>query len=180
MAFVTTKRLLLLSARSVLNFYNKQRITPSSCALPSVSQVYNSTSGPILNGIKSNQLRSFHGEQQILENTPFGINSKARKLLDGLDTHIVPSKGDKHPLTVYSYKEVSEESTSTANGENGCANKRRPILLLHGRTWSSVPVYHLENRSIMKNFHECNLEPYAMDFRGFGGTPKDNSGIVSS
>jgi len=110
--------------------------------------------------------------------------------------------------------------------------KREPILMLHGRTWSSVPVYHLlggksegaestvrrrneeeedddddeeeegkkereerprrentnqrrrrrrssESRSLMERLYDAGLEPYCMDFRGFGGTPPDRTGRVT-
>ncbi|EED89507.1 hypothetical protein THAPSDRAFT_9135 [Thalassiosira pseudonana CCMP1335] len=65
--------------------------------------------------------------------------------------------------------------------------QRTPVLLLHGRTWSSVPVYHLvgggpqqqQSRSLIEALYNTNqIQPYAMDFRGFGGTPKDDSGFV--
>jgi pimeloyl-ACP methyl ester carboxylesterase len=75
----------------------------------------------------------------------------------------------------------------TVNGEDSKRNVR-PILLLHGRTWSSVPVYHLlggnnadsehESRSLMESLKQRGLQPYCMDFRGFGGTPKDGTGCV--
>lgn len=63
------------------------------------------------------------------------------------------------------------------------------LLMLHGRTWSSVPVYHLlggpensrkgnESRSLMEALSEKKLCVYCMDFRGFGGTPSDQSGCV--
>jgi len=112
--------------------------------------------------------------------TPLGRNGAA--LLDGLDVFSVPAVGDGHPLAVYGYKSADPEQF-----ENNSA--LRPILLLHGRTWSSVPVYHLlggpihekngdESRSLMEALYQAGLQPYCMDFRGFGGTPKDESGYV--
>ena len=53
--------------------------------------------------------------------TPFASNPEAARLLDGLDVHSIPADGDGHLLTVY----------SKAGGEM----KKRPIVLLHGRTW---------------------------------------------
>eukprot|EP00815_Leptocylindrus_aporus_P007663 CAMPEP_0116072714 /NCGR_PEP_ID=MMETSP0322-20121206/14721_1 /TAXON_ID=163516 /ORGANISM="Leptocylindrus danicus var. apora, Strain B651" /LENGTH=397 /DNA_ID=CAMNT_0003561669 /DNA_START=114 /DNA_END=1307 /DNA_ORIENTATION=- len=96
--------------------------------------------------------------------TPFASNPEAARLLDGLDVHSIPADGDGHLLTVYS--KAGEEM------------KKRPIVLLHGRTWSSVPVYHLSDRSIMEAFRAADLEPYAIDFRGFGGTARDITGKV--
>jgi pimeloyl-ACP methyl ester carboxylesterase len=110
-------------------------------------------------------------------------------LLDGLDVYTVPALEDHHPLSVYGL-----DSLDPAGGGGG-GSKRFPVLLLHGRTWSSVPVYHLlggdlsknplvqgeevhESRSLMENLYKMGLQPYAMDFRGFGGTPKDETGYV--
>ena len=108
---------------------------------------------------------------KCLEGTSLGENPVAQKLLEGLTVHTVPANGDEHPLAVYSYANSNETGSN-----NDFCNERRPILLLHGRTWSSVPVYHLKNRSIMESFYEMGLEPYAVDFRGFGGTLKDKTG----
>lgn len=109
-------------------------------------------------------------------------------LLKGLEINTVPAEDDGHPLAVYSIASNNDKDTNK--------QKRRPVLLLHGRTWSSVPVYHLaggrqgttsdenngetsESRSLIEAlFNTDSIQPYAMDFRGFGGTPKDNSGFV--
>lgn len=65
----------------------------------------------------------------------------------------------------------------------------KPILLLRGRTWSSVPVFRLlggpknnngrhESRSLMEALLAKELQPYCMDFRGFGGTHPGETGFV--
>lgn len=132
------------------------------------------------------------------DETPLG--SKGRFLLKGLDVYSVPASGDGHPLAVYGI-----QSTSLPQQQQP---KRQPILLLHGRTWSAVPVYHLHpegwadrqhsndngeketslgslteprssssssSRSLMEALWQAGLQPYCMDFRGFGGTPYDTS-----
>jgi len=108
-------------------------------------------------------------------------------LLDGLDVYTVPASGDDHPLTVYGIDSETPKMLSEADASSNL----RPVLLLHGRTWSCVPVYHLlggpkhkeggsehESRSLMEALLESGLQPYAMDFRGFGGTPPDHTGCV--
>jgi pimeloyl-ACP methyl ester carboxylesterase len=115
--------------------------------------------------------------QMTIADTPLGTDEGA-KLLDGLDVYSVPAKGDEHPLTVYGIK--SSEPSPDDN----------ILLLLHGRTWSSVPVYHLlggpahekkgkESRSLMEGLYQRNIQPYTMDFRGFGGTPADEENCVT-
>jgi pimeloyl-ACP methyl ester carboxylesterase len=122
-----------------------------------------------------------------IADTALGNCAAGEALLDGLDVYTVPASGDNHPLTVYSI-DSENPIQSTHNDDHGV----RPILLLHGRTWSSIPVYHLmggpehqangdhgeESRSLMEALRDTGLQPYALDFRGFGGTPPDATGGV--
>jgi pimeloyl-ACP methyl ester carboxylesterase len=119
--------------------------------------------------------------------TPLGQNGT--HLLDGLDQYTVESPDDGHPLAVYgiSSKNPIQSKDATA--------PLKPILLLHGRTWSSVPVFHLlggptnrnkpladrhlESRSLMEALLQRGLQPYCMDFRGFGGTHPDETGCIN-
>ena len=58
------------------------------------------------------------------------------------------------------------------------------IVLLHGRTWSSVPDFDLEvpdrsrdrSRSLMAALAKAGFATYALDLRGYGATPRDASG----
>lgn len=100
-------------------------------------------------------------------------------MLEGLDVHTVHAEDDGHPLAVYTVENNNVYDTEQSK-------PRTPVLLLHGRTWSSTTVYHLEgaseggeNRSLLQALSDTHhIQPYAMDFRGFGGTPKDESGFV--
>jgi alpha-beta hydrolase superfamily lysophospholipase len=111
-----------------------------------------------------------------IADTPLGTK-EGSLLLDGLDLYSVPACGDDHPLTVYGIQSSDPKPDDHV------------LLMLHGRTWSSVPVYHLlggpinaakgvESRSLMEALHARKIAAYAMDFRGFGGTPKDANGTV--
>lgn len=106
-----------------------------------------------------------------IADTPLGT-TKGSELLDGLDVYSVPSSDDQHPLSVYGIQSSDPKETDNV------------LLMLHGRTWSSVPVYHLlggpinaqkglESHSLMEELLSKKIQVYAMDFRGFGGTPKD-------
>jgi len=118
----------------------------------------------------------------------FSINifpPQASHLLNGLQVYQVIAD-DGHALTVYGI----EDSPSVSSSSTMDSFSRPPILLLHGRTWSSVPVYHLlggdnkirykqpHSRSLMEMLYMAGLQPFAMDFRGFGGTRSDSSGVV--
>jgi len=113
-----------------------------------------------------------------IDDTPLGTE-EGSNLLDGLDVFTVPSHTDGHPLAVYGIGDDEMEPTSADH----------VLLMLHGRTWSSVPVYHLlggprnkakghESRSLMEALYDNKIRVYSMDFRGFGGTPADESGGV--
>ena len=57
------------------------------------------------------------------------------------------------------------------------AQPRAAILLLHGRTWSSLPNFDLqvpgEKRSFMDALAEAGFDVFALDMRGYGATPRD-------
>ncbi|KIG12670.1 Hydrolase [Enhygromyxa salina] len=59
----------------------------------------------------------------------------------------------------------------------------RSILLVHGRTWSSLPDFDLRvgddtSLSLMQTLVSNGIPAYALDLRGYGGTPRDASGWV--
>jgi pimeloyl-ACP methyl ester carboxylesterase len=112
-----------------------------------------------------------HYSDMTIADTPLGTK-KGSELLDGLDVYCVPSTSDKHPLSVYGINSSDPKESDNV------------LLMLHGRTWSSIPVYHLaggpkaaqkglESHSLMEEMLSENIQVYAMDFRGFGGTPRD-------
>lgn len=72
---------------------------------------------------------------------------------------------DGHPMAVW------EKSVPEPKGH---------ILLHHGRTWSSIPDFDLqvpsEDLSLMDGFNDLGYSVYALDARGYGETPRDNTG----
>jgi pimeloyl-ACP methyl ester carboxylesterase len=75
---------------------------------------------------------------------------------------------DGHPLTVWS---------------RSAARPKGVILFLHGRTWSARPDFDLivpgEQRSVMQAFMRRGYAVYALDARGYGGTPRDSTGWLT-
>jgi pimeloyl-ACP methyl ester carboxylesterase len=151
--------------------------SPSPNLIRFSSSQTSTNSGP---GVVSTTRFSSSTADKSFESTQLG--KKGAHLFDGLDVYSVKAKGDDHPLAVYGI-----QSTDPVQYKEDPS--LRPILLLHGRTWSSVPVYHLmggpthrargdESRSLMEALLEHGLVPYCMDFRGFGGTAKDDTGCV--
>ncbi|WP_349656806.1 alpha/beta fold hydrolase [Xanthomonas sp. 10-10] len=63
------------------------------------------------------------------------------------------------------------------------AKPRGTVLLVHGRTWSSLPNFDLQvpgeagdTRSVLAAFARAGLAAYAVDLRGYGGSARDPSG----
>ncbi len=82
-----------------------------------------------------------------------------------------------------------EHFTVTADGHPLAVWARRPaaprgaILLVHGRTWSSLPDFDLqvtgESRSVLANLAARGYAAYAIDLRGYGSTPRDRTGWLT-
>ena len=71
---------------------------------------------------------------------------------------------DNHPMAVWSKAIDSPKAT---------------VLLLHGRTYSSLPDFDLqvkgEDLSLMDALNSLGYDVYALDGRGYGKTPRDSS-----
>jgi pimeloyl-ACP methyl ester carboxylesterase len=71
---------------------------------------------------------------------------------------------DRHPIAVW---------------EKSPANPRGTIVLLHGRTWSSLPDFDLqvpgEELSLMDGLVAGGFATFAVDLRGYGSTPRDET-----
>jgi len=80
----------------------------------------------------------------------------------GLERHTVEVDG--HPMAVW---------------EKSPANPWGTVLLLHGRTWSSLPDFDLqvqgEDLSLMDGLVAEGISVYALDARGYGETPRDET-----
>jgi len=63
--------------------------------------------------------------------------------------------------------------------EKSAANATEAILLVHGRTWSALPDFDLqidgEELSLMDGLVEEGYAVYAIDLRGYGETPRDET-----
>jgi alpha-beta hydrolase superfamily lysophospholipase len=63
------------------------------------------------------------------------------------------------------------------------AGPRGAVLLLHGRTWSSLPDFDLQvpglNRSVLVSLAAKGFAAYALDQRGYGETPRDATGWIT-
>lgn len=80
--------------------------------------------------------------------------------------HVVPVDG--HPISVWARVP---------------ADVRATVVLVHGRTWSSLPDFDLQvdglNRSVMQSLADRGVAAYAVDLRGYGPTPRDASGWLT-
>lgn len=82
------------------------------------------------------------------------------------DRHVVTVDG--HPLTVWSRTPTTP---------------RAAVLLVHGRTWSSLPDFDLQvpgfQRSALSSLAARGVAAYAVDLRGYGDTPRDDTGWLT-
>jgi pimeloyl-ACP methyl ester carboxylesterase len=82
----------------------------------------------------------------------------------------------KHDVVVDGHHvAVWQKKTAAANAPR--------ILLIHGRTWSSLPNFDLrvpgEQRSLMEALSVAGLDVFAVDLRGYGATPRDATGFLT-
>lgn len=82
-----------------------------------------------------------------------------------------------------------EHFTVASDGHPMAVWARRPpsphgaVLLVHGRTWSSLPDFDLQvpglRRSVMADLAAAGFAAYAVDMRGYGRTPRDQTGWLT-
>ena len=93
-----------------------------------------------------------------------GASAQARPILERREVRV-----DGHPLSVWSKRPLTEARAS--------------ILLVHGRTWSARPNFDLHvpgiNVSLMDALVARGYAVYALDQRGYGGTPRDATGWIT-
>jgi pimeloyl-ACP methyl ester carboxylesterase len=92
----------------------------------------------------------------------FSCNPQQKSSKTELVKHTVTADG--HPIALW---------------EKSDTNAREAILLVHGRTWSAVPDFDLqvegEDLSLMDGIVEAGYAVYAIDLRGYGDTPRDET-----
>lgn len=75
---------------------------------------------------------------------------------------------DGHPMRVW---------------EKPVSGARTRVLLVHGRTWSARPDFDLQvdgaDVSLMDGLTALGIAPWAVDLRGYGETPRDDSGWLT-
>ena len=78
---------------------------------------------------------------------------------------------------------VSSDGHPMAVWEKRPAEPQTVILLLHGRTWSALPDFDLQVRgeslSLMDGLVGLGYAVYALDQRGYGATPRDETGWLT-
>jgi len=75
---------------------------------------------------------------------------------------------------------VASDSHPMAVWEKSATPAQAVILLVHGRTWSTVPDFDLdvpgEDLSLMDGLVALEYATYGVDLRGYGETPRDETG----
>ena len=93
---------------------------------------------------------------------------------------IRPVQAQRAPLQHHT---VEVDGHPMAVWEKSPANPDGVVVLLHGRTWSSLPDFDLqlpgEDLSLMDGLVAEGFSAYAVDLRGYGGTPRDETGWLT-
>ena len=75
---------------------------------------------------------------------------------------------------------IDSDGHAMAVWEKGVEAPAAIVLLLHGRTWSTLPDFDLqvpgEDLSLMDGFAALGYTTYGVDLRGYGETPRDDTG----
>ncbi len=83
-----------------------------------------------------------------------------------LEQHTIIADG--HPITLW---------------EKSADNAQESVLLVHGLTWSAIPDFDLqvdgEDLSLMDGLVVEGYATYAIDLRGYGQTPRDDTGWLT-
>ena len=94
-----------------------------------------------------------------------------------------PAVAQPAPRTPIKHDVVVDGHHVTVWQRKGAAPRATKVLLIHGRTWSSLPNFDLqvpgEERSFMDALGAAGLDVFAVDLRGYGATPRDPSGFLT-
>ena len=78
---------------------------------------------------------------------------------------------------------VMADGHPVALWEKSAAGAGEAVLLVHGRTWSALPDFDLnvegEDLSLMDGLVEAGYAVFAVDLRGYGETPRDETGWLT-
>ena len=75
-------------------------------------------------------------------------------------------------LSIGTFEAVASDGhTLSLRGHRHPEHKLPTILLLHGRSFSSAPVWECPGLSTMEALAELGVAAYSVDMRGFGRTP---------
>ena len=87
------------------------------------------------------------------------------------------------PTKMITRHTVDADGHPLALWEKSRSEDRGAIVLLHGRTWSALPNFDLqvpgESLSLMDGLVEAGYSAFAVDFRGYGQTPRDETGWLT-
>jgi len=99
--------------------------------------------------------------------------------------HVAPEPEERTPAKVERVRHdvKADDGHPIAVWEKSPPRPKAVVVLLHGRTWSSVPDFDLQvpgkQRSTMDALVQRGYATYAVDLRGYGGTPRDASGWIT-
>ena len=96
---------------------------------------------------------------------------------------VLPGASSAQPPPTPTRHTVTSDGHPLAVWEKRPDAPRAVVLLLHGRTWSGLPDFDLqvpgEDLSLMDGLGALGYATYALDQRGYGATPRDETGWLT-
>ena len=115
-------------------------------------------------------------EKPTLGLAPFTAFRKACASFAALLLMVSPLQGQRAALQHHT---LDVDGHPMAVWEKSPENPTATIVLIHGRTWSSLPDFDLqvpgEDLSLMDGLVAEGFGTFAVDLRGYGGTPRDET-----
>jgi pimeloyl-ACP methyl ester carboxylesterase len=92
------------------------------------------------------------------------------------------SAGFSHAASLQRHT-VTVDGHPLALWEKSAASATEAVLFIHGRTWSALPDFDLqvegEDLSLMDGLVDAGYAVYALDLRGYGESPRDETGWLT-
>jgi hypothetical protein len=166
MSILTRRQSILVAAAITSRTFYRRRGSSLSCCQAFVPTPFHAIR-PASNAIQLPNSASPRHLSSTADETILNIELPSKTgARNGLHRHTIIAD-DSHPLRIYSRSPSAQAKPWLS------PSSARSILLLHGRTWSSQPVFDLrtsesdeKQQSLLQSLADLGFRAYALDLRG--------------